>query len=74
MSGKKFEEFIQCLRDMAVESECSNVFEYTKEWMDKVNRGGLFPLNDITYQLFIAIEKEVQVILPWTACLQTIRF
>ena len=26
--GKKFEEFIQCLGDMSVESECSDFFEY----------------------------------------------
>lgn len=42
----------------------SDFFEYTKEWIDRVNRGGLFPLNDITYQFFIVIEQEVQVILP----------
>ncbi len=35
--------------------------EYTKEWINKVNRGGLFPLND---QFFIVIEIEVQIILP----------
>ena len=64
LKGTKYEQFIECLGDMAVESEHTDIFEYTKEWINKVNRGGLFPLNDITYQLFIAIEKEVQVILP----------
>lgn len=49
---------------MAVESEQTDVFEYVKEWITKVNRGGLFPLNDISYQLFIAIEKEIQLVLP----------
>ena len=32
--------------------------------MDKVNRGGFFPLNDDTFNFFICIEKEVQVVLP----------
>ena len=51
---------------MAVRSEHENVdfLAYTREWMDKVNRGGLFPLNDATYQFFISIEKEVRVLLP----------
>lgn len=66
MKGKKVEQFVECLGEMAVErpGEQSDFFEYTKEWIRKVNRGGLFPLNDATYQLFIAIEREVQTILP----------
>ncbi len=47
-----------------MESEHSDVMEYTKEWINKVNRGGLFPLNDVTYQFFIVIEIEVQILLP----------
>ena len=46
-----------------MESEHTDIFEYTKELINNY-RGGLFPLNDITYQLFIAVEKEVQIILP----------
>ena len=43
---------------MAVVSESDgNVLDCTREWMEKVNRGGLFPLNNITFQSFIAIEK-----------------
>ena len=49
---------------MAVESEHSDFLNYTKEWIDKVNRGGLFPLNDMTYYFFVAIEKVVRVLLP----------
>jgi len=51
---------------MAVRSEHEDVdfLAYTREWMDKVNHGGLFPLNDATYQFFICIEKEVRVLLP----------
>ena len=51
---------------MAVRSECSseNLLNYTKEWIDRVNRGGLFPLNDATYRFFVSVEKEVRTILP----------
>ena len=51
---------------MAVKSEYANdnFLDYTKEWIDKVNRGGLFPLNDSTYLFFVTVEKEVRLILP----------
>lgn len=63
-NGKKFEEFIECLGDMAIAGEETDFMEYTKKWITKVNRGGLFPLNNTTYQFFIEIEKQVKVILP----------
>ena len=49
---------------MAVESEHSNFLNNTKDWIDKVNRGELFPLNDTSYCFFVAIEKVVRVLLP----------
>ena len=36
--------------------------------MEKVNRGGLFPLNNITFQLFVAIETITRGILPSHLC------
>ena len=65
-TGCKFDKFIECLGDMAVRSECNseNLLDYTKEWIDRVNRGGLFPLNDATYRFFVSVEKEVRTILP----------
>ena len=48
---------------MAVVGESNDVFAYTKEWLSKVNRGGLFPLNDETFRLFIEIEKCVRILL-----------
>ena len=62
--GKKYDQFIECLGDMAVESEHSDFLNYTKDWIGKVNRGGLFPLNDMTYCFFVAIEKVIRVLLP----------
>lgn len=48
---------------MAVASEGGDVLSYTRKWMDLVNRGGLFPLNDNSFHLFIEIEKCVRVFL-----------
>ena len=42
----------------------SDLLGYTKSWIEKVNRGGLFPLNDETFYLFIEIEKKVNLLLP----------
>ena len=74
-TGSKFDKFIECLGDMAVRSECNseNFLHYTKEWIDKVNRRGLFPLKDTTY-LFLSVEKSRYY--PWVIwrrlkCLQT---
>ena len=50
---------------MAIQSESTDddFLTYTREWIDKVSRGGLFPLNDATYIFFVSVEKEVHAIL-----------
>ena len=65
-TGSKFDKFIECLGNMAVRSEheSESLLDYTKEWIDKVNHGGLFPLNEVTYKFFVSIETEVCTILP----------
>ena len=63
-TGQKYEEFIECLGYMAVQSEYTDFLEYTKKWIDRVNRGGLFPLNNTTYLFFIEVEKQVRILLP----------
>ena len=65
-SGHKFDTFIECLGNMATNSDDDHedLVTYTKEWIGKVNRGGLFPLNNLAYIFFIAVEKEVNVLLP----------
>ena len=55
---------VQCLGDMSVEGEGSDVLSYTRRWLDQVNRGGLFPLNDLTFTFFAAVEKQVRSRLP----------
>ena len=65
-NGTKYSQFVECLGNMAVVSEESSrdLLSYTKLWMEKVNRGALFPLNDHTFYLFVEIEKIVRCILP----------
>ena len=62
---KKYQQFFECLGDMAVVSETGGVdfLQYTKEWIGRVNRGGLFPLNNQTFTLFVEIEKQTRVLL-----------
>ncbi len=62
-TGPKYEQFVMCLGNMAVHSEHDNLLEYTKEWIGLVNRGGLFPLNNTTFLLFVNIEKQVTSVL-----------
>ncbi len=61
--GEKFSRFITCLGDMGVVGEGSDIMLYTTKWFDLVNRGGLFPLNDNSFSLFVAIEKVVKTVL-----------
>ena len=50
---------------MAVEGENeTDLLSYTREWLDLVNRGGLFQLNDETFQFFIHVELCVRTFLP----------
>lgn len=61
--GKKYENLFECLKEMAVVGETDHLFEYTKEWISKVDRGGLFPLNNMTFLLFTELEKQVRGLL-----------
>ena len=65
-SGTKYDQFVQCLGQMAVSSDVDeeDFLAYTKHWINKVNRGGLFQLNNNAFRFFVSIEKEVQSLLP----------
>ena len=65
-TGTKYEQFVTCLGNMAVLSEHdNNILEYTKEWVEKVNSGGLFPLNN-TFLFLVSIERRVRnLLLPY---------
>ena len=59
-SGNKYSQFLECFGGMAVLSEESSqdLLSYTKCWMEKVDRGCLFPLNNQTLQLFVTIVRD----------------
>lgn len=62
---KKYEkssetEFVECLSNMSINGDESNLMEYTRMWTMQVNRGGLFEINDLTYTLFKEIEVKVR--------------
>ena len=60
-----FSQYVECLGNMAVEgSEGDDLLAYTRKWFTLVNRGGLFPLNNNSFSMFIEIEKCVHHLLP----------
>ena len=62
-AGLKYDQFVTCLGNMAVHGSHDELLEYTKEWIERVNRGGLFPLNNTTFLLCVSIEKQVKKLL-----------
>ena len=46
-------EFIKFLSTLAVEGEQSDYLGYTRRWVDLVDRGGLFRVNDQLYTFFV---------------------
>ena len=53
--GEKYDRFVECLGNMAVrsENEHDDLFSYTKECINKVDRGGLFPINEKSFILVL---------------------
>ena len=62
--GEMHSQFITCLGEMAVEGEGEDMLTYTRNWFELVNRGGLYPINDVTFSLFANIEICVRSLLP----------
>ncbi len=53
-----------CLGEMSVAGDWTDLTTYTTKWLDLVNRGGLFPLNDKSFRFFGAVEAVVRKLLP----------
>ena len=53
-------EYVECLNSMAMNGDESSLQAYTLEWSRKVNRGGLFEVNDETFRFFREIEIKMQ--------------
>ena len=62
-SSKVAVEYVECLSSMAVNGDESSLEAYTLEWSRKLNRGGLFEVNDETYRFFREVEVKMQSIL-----------
>ena len=58
--GDRAAEFVDCIDSMNVKGVASSCLDYTREWVDKVNRGGLFCVGDDAYNLFVSIEIAMQ--------------
>ena len=69
--GIKAEEFEMCLGNMAVAGDETEYTESTSEWFRRVDRGGLFPVNDETLTFFAAIEKVTRQHLPYQYTTET---
>ena len=62
--GNIYSQYVHCLGNMAVEGEGDDLLSYTRKWFAQVNRGGLFPLNNNSFSLFVEIERCVRILLP----------
>ena len=58
--GEKAARFVECLSQMHSEGPTSSLLDYTKEWVERVNRGGLFIISDEAYRLFASIEMAMR--------------
>ena len=48
---KRVAPYLACLGNIAVAGDESSIHNYTTKWIEKVNRGGLFPANDDSFWL-----------------------
>ena len=51
--------FVEIVDQMYVDGPESSLLEYSRMWVERVNRGGLFDVSDEAYLLFYAIEEAV---------------
>ena len=58
--------YLACLGNMAVAGDEISIHNYTTKWIEKVNRGGLFPVNDDSFCFFLALESMVSRLLCTT--------
>ncbi len=58
--GKKAAKFVSCLDCMYADGPSSSLLNYTREWVERVNRGGLFDVSDTAFNLLVAIETVMR--------------
>ena len=58
--GEKAAMFVECIDQMYADGPSSSLLEYTREWVDRINRGGLFDVSDDAFLLFFCIEEAMR--------------
>ena len=53
-----------CLGNMSIADEETDFTKCTSEWIQRIDRGGLFLVNDISLIIFVAVEKVTRQNLP----------
>jgi len=46
--------YLECLGNMVVAGDDSDIHNYTTKWLEIVDRGGLFPVNDDSFLFFFS--------------------
>ena len=64
VKGAKAAQIRECLSSMSRHGNDSSFYAYTSEWIRTVDRGGLFVINDSTFEFFKALELRTRQILP----------
>ena len=60
-TSRKTAHFKECLSNMSRAGNDSSFYAYTKEWIDAINRGVLFVVNEDTFK---AIKDKTRQVLP----------
>ena len=63
MNNAKAAQYVECLSSMAVRGP-DDFATYAMEWMEEVNRGGLFQVSDTSFELFTTIELIITNNIP----------
>lgn len=50
-----------CLGELVDDNDEDPCLDYSKDWLHKINRGGLIHVNNDTYELFIAMEQKLRM-------------
>ena len=58
--SEKYIEVLNTMYNVEDDVDADNFMEYTKEWIAKVDRGGLYKVSDETFLLFKAMELTIR--------------
>ena len=64
MRGEKVAQFMECLSNVGNSGDDASYYQYTREWVTNIDRGGPFHISDNTFCFFKAVEIKTQECLP----------